>query len=51
MDSRQKLYRSNQFWSRGYCAETVVLHAGVIQKYVKRRQAKEQWIEKLQQHF
>ena len=43
---RQKPYWGNQFWSRGYCVDTVGLDAEMIQKYVKYQQAKEQRIDK-----
>jgi putative transposase len=32
---RQKPYWGNQFWSRGYCVDTVGLDAEMIAKYVK----------------
>jgi putative transposase len=50
-DLRQKLYWGNQFWSRGYCVDTVGLNAEMIQKYVKHQQAKEQRIDKQRQLF
>ena len=48
---RQKPYWGNQFWSRGYCVDTVGLDADMIQKYVKYQQAKEQRIDKQRQLF
>ena len=50
-DLRQKPYWGNQFWSRGYCVDTVGLDAEMIQKYVKHQQAKEQRIDKQRQLF
>ena len=50
-DLRQKPYWGNQFWSRGYCVDTVGLDAEMIQKYVKHQQTKEQRIEKQRQLF
>jgi putative transposase len=39
---RQKPYWGNQFWSRGYCVDTVGLDADMIAKYVKYQDNKEQ---------
>jgi putative transposase len=50
-DLRQKPYWGNQFWSRGYCVDTVGLDAEMIQKYVKHQQSKEQRIDKQRQLF
>jgi len=50
-DPRQKSYWGNQFWSRGYCLDTVGLDAEMIQKYVKYKQTKEQRIDKQRQFF
>jgi len=32
---KQKPYRGNQFWSRGYCVNTVGLDEETVQKYIK----------------
>ncbi len=43
---RQKPYWGNQFWSRGYCVDTVGLDTEMIRKYIKHQQVKEQRVEK-----
>jgi len=48
---RQKPYWGNQFWSRGYCVDTVGLDSEKIRKYVKYQEAKERRAEKQQKLF
>jgi putative transposase len=43
---RQKPYWGNQFWSGGYCVDTVGLDADMIAKYVKCQDNKEQMFDK-----
>jgi putative transposase len=44
---RKKPYWGNQFWSPGYCVDTVGLDSEMIRKYVKYQEAKERQIEQL----
>ena len=48
---RQKPYWGNQFWSRGYCVDTVGLDAEMIAKYVKYQDNKEQMFDKQRKLF
>ena len=48
---RQKPYWGNQFWSRGYCVDTVGLDTEMVRKYVKYQQDKEQQAKKQRQLF
>jgi len=48
---RQKPYWGNQFWSRGYCVDTVGLDSEKIRKYVKYQEAKERRAEKQRELF
>jgi putative transposase len=45
---RQKPYRGNHFWSKGYCVDTVGLDADMIRKYVRYQEEKEKQLEQLQ---
>ena len=47
---KQKPYRGNHFWSRGYCVDTVGLDTEKIRKYVKYQEQKERQ-EESQQKF
>ena len=38
---KQKPYWGNQFWSRGYCVDTVGLDSEKVRKYVKYQEQKE----------
>ena len=44
---RQKPYWCNQFWSKGYCVDTVGLNAEMIRKYVKYQEDKDRCNEQL----
>jgi len=44
---KQKPYWGNQFWSRGYCVDTVGLNSDMIRKYVKHQERKERRSEQL----
>ena len=44
---KQKPYWGNQFWSRGYCVDTVGLDSDMIRKYVKHQERKEKGSEQL----
>jgi len=44
---RQKSYWDNQFWSKGYCVDTVRLNAEMIRKYVKYQEDKDRCNEQL----
>jgi len=44
---RQKPYWGNQFWSKGYCVDTVGLDEEMIRKYVKYQEEKDRYIEQL----
>jgi putative transposase len=48
---RQKPYWGNQFWSRGYCVDTVGLDAEMIAKYVKYQDARDQKFDKQRKLF
>ncbi len=48
---RQKPYWGNQFWSRGYCVDTVGLDSEMIRKYVKYQEVKERKAEKQRELF
>jgi len=43
---RHKPYWGNQFWSRGYCVDTVGLDSEKIRRYVKYQEARERMAEK-----
>ena len=47
---KQKPYWGNQFWSRGYCVDTVGLDSEKVRKYVKYQEQKERQ-EEAQQKF
>ena len=47
---KQKPYWGNQFWSRGYCVDTVGLDSEKVRKYVKYQEQKERK-EEAQQKF
>ena len=44
---RKKPYWGNNFWSKGYCVDTIGLDAEMIQKYVNYQEEKERYIEQL----
>ena len=48
---RQKPYWGNQFWSKGYCVDTVGLDEEMILKYVKYQEEKERYFDQLKFGF
>ena len=42
---RQKPYWGNQFWTKGYCVDTVGLDGEMIRKYVKYQEENERRVE------
>jgi putative transposase len=40
-------YWGNQFWSKGYCVDTVGLDAEMIRQYVRYQEGKERHMEQL----
>ncbi len=48
---RQRPYWGNQFWSRGYCVDTVGLDSEMIKKYVKYQEIKERRADKQRELF
>jgi putative transposase len=48
---RQKPYWGNEFWSKGYCVDTIGLDEEMIRKYVKYQEQKDHYIDQLKFGF
>ena len=48
---KQKPYWGNQFWSKGYCVDTVGLDEEAIRKYVKYQEKTERYYDQLKFGF
>jgi len=48
---REKPYWGNEFWSKGYCVDTIGLDEEMIRKYVKYQEKKDRYIDQLKFGF